>query len=158
MPMNAVCCFTGHRDLPREGSEERAQLLASLEAAVSDACKEGCRRFIVGGAKGFDLLAGEWILALKKVDPSVSLAVYVPHRAQADGYSFSDRERYRALLNGADEVLVLSETYHPGCMRERNARMVGDAQFCIAYVRRKPSGSAQTLRMAEAKGLTVLRI
>ena len=59
---------------------------------------------------------------------------------------------------GADEVLVLSEAYYPGCMRERNARMVSDSQFCIAYVRKKPSGSAQTMQMAEAKGLTVLRL
>jgi hypothetical protein len=43
-------------------------------------------------------------------------------------------------------------------MRERNARMVEDSRFCIAYVRKKPSGSAQTMQMAEAKGLTVLRL
>lgn len=152
------CCFTGHRELPAAGSDERAALLLKLEAAVADTVKEGCRRFIVGGAKGFDLLAGEWILTLKKVDPSIALSVYVPHRGQEYRYCAADKARYRALLNGADEVLFISETYHPGCMRERNARMVSDAAFCIAYVRRTPSGSAQTMHMAEAKGLTVLRI
>jgi len=152
------CCFTGHRELPAAGTDERASLLLKLEAAVSDAIKEGCKRFIVGGAKGFDLLAGEWILTLRKVDPSIVLSVYVPHRGQEARYTSKDRARYRALLDGADEVLVLSEAYHPGCMRERNARMVSDAQTCIAYVRRSPSGSAQTMHMAEAKGLTVLRI
>ncbi len=152
------CCFTGHRDLPPAGSDERASLLLKLEAAVSDAVKDGCRRFIVGGAKGFDLLAAEWILTLKKVDPSIVLSVYVPHRGQEDHYPAADRRRYRALLDGADEVLVLSDGYHSGCMRERNARMVADAAVCIAYVRRSPSGSAQTMHMAEAKGLTVLRI
>lgn len=153
-----TCCFTGHRALPPVGSAEYAALVSALEAAVSDAVKEGCRRFIVGGAKGFDLLAGEWILACKKIDPSISLAVYIPHRGQANGYSAADQLRYKKLLDGADETLLLSESYHPGCMRERNARMVQDAQLCIAYVRKNPSGSAQTLKMAEAKGLTVLRI
>ena len=153
-----TCCFTGHRDLPAPDSEAYTALLASLEAAINDAIRMGCRRFIVGGAKGFDLLAGEWILARKKVDPSVTLSVYVPHRGQANAFSPADMLRYQRLLNDADEVLYLSETYHPGCMRERNARMVNDSQFCIAYVRRSRSGSAQTLKMAEAKGLTVLRI
>ena len=153
-----TCCFTGHRDLPEPDSEAYAALLTSLEATVDDAIRMGCCRFIVGGAKGFDLLAGEWILARKKVDPSVTLSVYVPHRGQANAFSPADMLRYQRLLNGADEVLYLSETYHPGCMRERNARMVNDSQFCIAYVRRSRSGSAQTLKMAEAKGLTVLRI
>ena len=153
-----TCCFTGHRELPDAQSAEYAALVSSLEAAVNDAVKEGCRRFLVGGAKGFDLLAGEWILAKKKVDPSISLAVYVPHRGQERAYAPSDLQRYRALLNGADEVLYLSETYHPGCMRERNARMVNDAEVCIAYVRKRPSGSAQTLKMAEAKGILTLRI
>ena len=153
-----TCCFTGHRDLPGQDSPEYAALLASLEAAVGDAIRMGCRHFIVGGAKGFDLLAGEWILALKQVEPDVSLSVYVPHRGQERAYAPVDRARYQTLLNGADEVLYLSETYHPGCMRERNARMVNDSGFCVAFVRRNRSGSAQTMKMAEAKGLTVLRI
>ena len=153
-----TCCFTGHRDLPASDSPDYAALLAALEAAVCDAAKEGCRRFLVGGAKGFDLLAGEWILARKKLDPSFTLSVYMPHRGQEHAYTPADRQRYRRLLNEADEVLCLSETYYPGCMRERNARMVNDSQYCIAYVRKRPSGSAQTMQMAEAKGLTVLRI
>ena len=152
-----TCCFTGHRDLPAPDSEAYAALLASLEAAIDDAIRMGCRRFIVGGAKGFDLLAGEWILARKTVDPSVALSVYVPYRGQANAFSPADMLRYQRLKNCADEVLYLSETYHPGCMRERNARMVNDSSVCIAYVRRNRSGSAQTLKMAEAKGLTVLR-
>ena len=153
-----TCCFTGHRELPDANTAEYAALLSSLEAAVADAVKEGCRRFLVGGAKGFDLLAGEWILALKQVDPSITLAIYVPHRGQERAYAPSDMLRYRKLLNEADEVLYLSETYHPGCMRERNARMVNDADVCIAYVRKSRSGSAQTLKMAEAKGIVTLRI
>ena len=153
-----TCCFTGHRDLPVPDSEAYDTLLAALAAATDEAIRMGCRRFIVGGAKGFDLLAGEWILARKKVDPSVTLSVYVPHRGQANAFSPDDMLRYQRLKNGADEVMYLSETYHPGCMRERNARMVNDSSVCIAYVRRSRSGSAQTLKMAEAKGLTVLRI
>lgn len=153
-----ACCFTGHRELPDAGTEAYSALIAALEKAVSDAIAEGCDRFITGGAKGFDLLAGEWILASKKVDPSLSLAVYVPHRGQERKFTSEDQKRYQALINAADEVLILSESYYPGCMRVRNARMVEDAQYCIAYVRKKPSGSAQTMRMAEAKGRTVLRI
>ena len=153
-----VCCFTGHRELPAADSAEYAALVSALERAVQDALRFGCTRFLVGGAKGFDLLAGEWILALKKTDPSISLAVYIPYRGQANAYSSVDRARYLALLRGADETLCLSETYHPGCMRERNTRMVKEAEVCIAYVRRSRSGSAQTMHLAEAKGLTVLRI
>ena len=153
-----TCCFTGHRELPKPGGDAYAALLDSLSKAVDDAVSAGCGRFIVGGAKGFDLLAGKWILARKKIDPSLTLSVYVPYRGQDGGYAPDERSRYRALLGAADEVLILSETYFPGCMRARNARMVADADLCIAYVRKKPSGSAQTLRMAEASDLTVLRI
>ena len=153
-----TCCFTGHRELPDADSPAYKTLLSALEAAVDDAIREGCDRFVVGGAKGFDLLAGEWILARKKTDPAITLSVYVPFRGQDAGYAPDERAAYRALLEGADEVVVLSETYYPGCMRARNARMVADADLCIAYVRKKPSGSAQTMRMAESAGLTVLRI
>ena len=153
--MSRACCFTGHRELPDRDSDAYLKLLSALENAVSDAVRDGCTRFIVGGAAGFDLLAGEWIAALKKTDPSVTLAVYVPYRGQANAFSETDRRRYRALLDTADEVLLLNETYHPGCLRERNARMVQDADLCIAYVRRHPSGSAQTMQFAQRKGIPV---
>ena len=153
-----TCCFTGHRDLPKPDSDAYKELLASLEAAVRDALREGCTRFLIGGAKGFDLLAGEWILACRAIDPCISLAVYVPYRGQANAYSPTDAKRYRALLDAADETVVLNETYRHGCMRERNARMVQDADLCIAYVRRRPSGSAMTMQMAEKKGIPVFRI
>ena len=156
--MNKTCCFTGHRDLPPYGSDEYGVLVNALEAAVNDAVAEGCTRFLIGGAKGFDLLAGEWILAMKKVIPSITLAVYIPYRGQAHAYTQADARRYRTILNGADETLCLSETYHPGCMRERNAKLVQDADLCIAYVRRRNSGSAATMKMAEAKGIPVFRL
>jgi uncharacterized phage-like protein YoqJ len=150
-----TCCFTGHRELPETDSEAYRALLKALEAAVRDARAEGCTRFLVGGAKGFDLLAGEWIAALKKVDPAITLAVYVPYRGQANSFTDAEKARYRALLDAADETVILSETYRRGCMRERNAKMVRDADLCIAYVRRRPSGSAQTMRLAEQKGIPV---
>ena len=153
--MSKTCCFTGHRILPDRASEDYQRLIDALDAAVRDAIREGCTRFVTGGAVGFDLLAGEWILAAKKVEPSLTLAVYVPHRGQANAFSPEDALRYRTLLNAADETVVLSEAYYPGCMRERNARMIQDADLCIAYVRKRPSGSAQTMRMAEKKGIPV---
>ena len=153
--MMRTCCFTGHRDLPEAGTPEYASLVLKLETAVRDAVSAGVHRFAVGGAEGFDLLAGEWILTLKRVDPSVALAVYIPYRGQPDRYSPKDRARYAALLSGADETLLLSDEYHAGCMRERNARMIADADLCIAYVRKRPSGSAQTMRMAQKKGIPI---
>lgn len=156
--MNKTCCFTGHRELPPYGSAEYGALVNALEAAVNDAVAEECTRFIIGGAIGFDLLAGEWILALKKVIPSITLAVYIPHRGQAQSYAQADARRYRTILDSADETVCLSDTYHPGCMHERNARMVQDADLCIAYVRRRKSGSGTTMKMAEAKGIPVFRL
>ena len=156
--MSKTCCFTGHRDLPPMGSDAYGALLNALEAAVNDAVAFGCTRFVIGGAKGFDLLAGEWILALKKVLPEVTLVVCVPHSGQARNYSPSDARRYRAVLSGADEVQCLCEAYHKGCMQERNAHMIQEADLCIAYVRKRQSGSGQTMKLAEAKGIPVFRL
>ena len=156
--MGKTCCFTGHRALPPIDSEAYGALLHALEAAVNDALAFGCTRFLIGGAVGFDLLAGEWILALKKVLPDVTLAVYIPYAGQANGFSPADTRRYRNLLAQADETLCLSETYFKGCMRVRNERMVQDADLCIAYVRKRNSGSGQTMHCAEAKGIPVFRL
>ena len=156
--MGKSCCFTGHRELPPLDSEAYGTLLNALEAAVNDAMQEGCTRFLIGGAEGFDLLAGEWILALRQVVPQVQLSVYIPYRGQPNRYSPTDARRYHTVVAQADEAICLSEDYHKGCMRERNARMVQDADLCIAYVRKRNSGSGQTMHLAEAKGIPVFRI
>lgn len=49
MGFDQTCFFSGHRTLPAD-----PLLLPALEEAVRRASRAGCRRFLCGGALGFD--------------------------------------------------------------------------------------------------------
>ena len=48
------CCFTGHRDIP---AQEEATVRSKIRKQVLDLLEKGYNTFLVGGARGFDMLA-----------------------------------------------------------------------------------------------------
>lgn len=69
-------CFTGHRILPNEHSE---QIQQEIENTVLCLIEQGCRYFLDGGAQGYDTLAALAVLKIKEQHPSVQLILILPH-------------------------------------------------------------------------------
>lgn len=149
-------CFTGHRDLPGTLTPAYRNLIRDTERALTQAYEAGAREFYTGGAAGFDQIAGELVLRLKKRDPEVRLHVLLPYTDYAGRLTSAGRERRRALLEGADEVAALSAHYHKGCFLQRDRALVECADLCIAYLRKAPSGTAWTVSFARQKGISVV--
>ena len=79
-----TACFTGHRTIPPQQLEDLAQ---RLRAAVEDAIGRGYRYFGAGGALGFDTLAAQTVLDLKKIYPHIRLILVLPCRSQAERWN-----------------------------------------------------------------------
>ncbi|MBR3429694.1 MAG: DUF1273 family protein [Clostridia bacterium] len=145
-------CFTGHRvisdtDMPR--------LLISLDHAITESCLNGYRSFLCGGARGFDTVAAEAVLRCKRTNPEIRLIIAVPCRTQADRWSVSDKEKYRMILDQADQVIVLSESYYEGCMHRRNRFMVDHSSLCLCYLIHFSGGTWYTVRYAFHQGIAI---
>ncbi|MBS7175939.1 SLOG family protein [Massiliimalia timonensis] len=72
----ACVCFTGHRPgkLPEESDlKETALLCERIEAEIVKAYGEGKRFFLHGMMAGFDILAAETVLQMKKDYPEIQL-------------------------------------------------------------------------------------
>ena len=121
-----VCAFTGHRKIP---PEHRQGLTELLQSAIAHAYDLGCRKFIAGGALGFDTEAAREVIRFRISHPDVHLALYLPCIGQ--DISWSDRQRalYDYTLNCANEVRYVSENYDPDCMRRRNYAMAEECGF-----------------------------
>lgn len=144
-----TCAFTGHRNIKDTHKKALPNL---LERAVAYAYDKGCRRFITGGALGFDTLAAREILRFRISHPDVSLILFLPCLDQDAGWSARQRDSYEYILSSADEVKYVSESYDKSCMKRRNQAMAEECDILIAYVSRDYSGSAQTVRMATTFG------
>ena len=150
-----TCSFTGHRRI--EPSHEKA-LSDLLSRAVNYAYENGCRRFIAGGAIGFDTLAAREVIKFRISHPDVTLVLALPCMNQDKSWSVRQKDAYAYTLSSADEVVYLSEEYTDTCMKERNSYLVFEADMLVAYVSRAASGAGQTLRMANAKGIKVYNL
>lgn len=146
-------CFTGHRPdkLPWGRDETSAEYRAfrlRLMAAIYHAAENGCTRFITGMADGIDLTAAELVLEIRKVMPEIQLECALPYRRNGSA-------RFRRILNQADVVTAVSESYHPACMRMRNRYMVDRSDMVLAVYSGSSGGTRQTIEYARACGKKV---
>lgn len=150
-----TCAFTGHR---RIKDSHKKHLSSLLFRAINYAYERGCRKFITGGAIGFDTEAAREVLRFRISHPDVSLILFLPCLDQDASWSERQRDAYEYILSSANEVRYVSEVYDKGCMKRRNQAMADECDIMIAYVARDYSGSAQTMRMATALGREVYNL
>lgn len=70
-----TCCFTGHRELPVWG---RKELATKLEDTIIGLIDRGIRFYGAGGARGWDTLAAQTVLRLKRRYPHIKLIFGIP--------------------------------------------------------------------------------
>lgn len=119
---------------------------------------EGFRIFIAGGAMGFDRIAADAVLALRRKHSDVQLHIYVPCLDQNKYFSDEENEHYLAQINSADKIMCLYKTYTKGCMHERNRAMVNASEALVCYLRKNSGGTAYTVNYAIKKDLHVIRL
>lgn len=155
------CCFTGHRpdSLPMKGSAEEVQLKLALIAAVTSAAEAGVTSFLNGGAQGFDLLAGEAVLAVKENGhPSLSLSLFLPSPHHADGWPAVDSVRFHSLYENAAFIDYAADRNYPYAYLSRNRKLVEHADCCICYLKKMSGGTLYTVNYAFDKGIPVMNL
>lgn len=151
-----ACAFTGHRTIPLLRKKE---LKERLEKKLVALIEDGFTTFIAGGALGFDTLAEEVVLELKKEYPLIKLRLSLPCPEQDSLWKDKDRAIYRDILKKADSIEYISQHYTDSCMLDRNRRMVDSSDLLIAfYDGRKRSGTAMTVNYATKKGVPVFNL
>lgn len=150
-----TCCFTGHRSVP---ADALSRVVDRLVARIRQLYAEGYRRFITGGAIGFDTLAARALIVLKREYPDLHFTMMIPCADQDARWTAAQRAEYARHKAAADEVIILAERYFDGCMQKRNAAMVGASSAVIAFVTRPRSGTGQTVRLAKSAGARVFNV
>lgn len=149
MAFENVCAFTGHRDVGDDLDLDR------LECIVKSAIQGGINIFLCGMARGFDLIAAQTVLRLKKEYPDIKLTACIPCLGQDKYFNEDDRKKYKETLSLCDEKILLSEHYYKGCMLVRNRYIVDNSSMLIAYGRETEGGTNYTIRYALSKNKKV---
>lgn len=139
-----ACAFTGHREVGIDFD------VNTLKKSIEELIKKGVKIFYNGGAWGFDIISAETVINLKK-KYDIKLIICVPFYGQENRYSIENKERYRGILENADEVIVLSDHYYKGCLLRRNDYMIDKSDYLIAYLKKEFGGTAYTVNKFRAK-------
>lgn len=135
-----TCAFTGHRELAILFSKRK------LKKEIEKLIKEGIDTFYSGLATGFDTLACEVVISLKKKYKDVRLIGCAPCLNQDKYYSQKEKKKYQEILEKADEIIYVSSTpYYNGCMHKRNAYMCDRADVLVAHLYKETGGTAYTV-------------
>ena len=152
--INTVC-FTGHRDIDVSSA---SILPALLKGEVRKMISRGARRFLAGGAMGFDTLAALCVLELKEEFPDIRLELVLPCRNQMQRWDARSKMIYEMIIERADNVEFLHDTYNQTCMHDRNRRLVDLSDTVIAYLSHNGGGTAYTVAYALKSGREVINL
>ena len=159
------CCFTGYRPHKfgfefSENNQEYVKLENKLIDAVFSLADEGCYKFYCGMAMGFDLLAAESVIMLKKLykKARIELVAVIPFEKQSDSWDEHWKNRYQKVLRQADSVVYISREYKRGCYHTRNCYMVDNSDFVITWFDGQAGGTAQTLNYAARAGKRIINL
>lgn len=150
-----TACFTGHRTIP---FLQRRKIEKRTEEAMIEAIEQGYRFFGAGGALGFDTLAAQTVLRLKKTYPQIKLILVLPCLSQTRGWKSEDIAEYERIKAAADKVVYTSQEYTRDCMFKRNRHLVDNSSLCIAYLTENTGGTAYTVDYARSKGLIIRNV
>lgn len=150
-----TCFFTGHRNLP---PDDIYKIRRSLKQTVISLIENGTVYFGCGGARGFDLLAAQVILELRKTYPDLRLIMVYPCRNQTRYWNDTDKEIYEYIRKRSDKCVWIANEYNDECMQRRNRHLVNNSKLCICYLTDKHSGTQYTVNYAEKKGVTIINI
>ena len=148
-----TACFTGHRKIPQEQYGDIAQ---RVKKAIVYSIENGYCFFGAGGALGFDTLAAQTVLGLKKQYPQIKLILVLPCRNQTKGWRTEDIREYERIKSLADKVVYTSDEYYNGCMLKRNRHLIDNSSLCICYLTEPHGGTAYTVRYAKENGLKII--
>ena len=150
-----TACFTGHRTIP---FLRKRKIKKRTKQFLIEAIEQGYRYFGCGGALGFDTLAAQTVLRLRKTYPQIKLILVLPCLSQTRGWRPEDIAEYERIKAAADKVVYTSQEYTRDCMFKRNRHLVDNSSLCIAYLTENTGGTAYTVDYARFKGLIIKNV
>ncbi len=150
-----TCCFTGHRKI---SPFEVGCLRSALKKAIVNKIEEGVLYFGAGGALGFDTLAAQAVIELRKTYPDIKLILVLPCPDQDKFWDERDKKIYEEIKSEADKITVVEPHYTRDCMHKRNRHLVDCSAHCICYKKENKGGTAYTVSYAEKKGLDIINL
>lgn len=146
-----ACSVTGHRELKNDLDETR------IREIFYKLIEGGFDTFLVGMALGFDTLCFCILEQIRK-QKNIKIIACIPCETQDYKFTLAQKEKYRKMLESADEKVYISKGYTPYCMQKRNRFLVDNSSVLVAYLRNEKTGTSSTVNYAKKQNVSVINI
>lgn len=154
--------FTGYRAEKLRPSNSDPEFLkslaAELEITVLGLYEKGYDTFLSGMCDGFDMLAAEVVLRLRRHFPRMNLIPVIPFQGQELSFCQTDKERYRIIYELSPEPILMSDNYHRGVYHRRNDFLIEHASMVVCYFDGKPGGTMYTVNFGKMKNIPIINL
>lgn len=145
--------FSGHRNI---------QLTDNLYKQLYDIIEEyvinGFDTFLLGMAKGFDLICGLCVLKLQEKYTDIKIFPVVPCDNQTEGFTYTEIIAYKKILNAAHDIIQTGKSRTSHSMHVRNRFLIDNSSVLICFLNYKKSGTYYTCNYGSKKGLKIINI
>ena len=146
-----IAAFSGHRSYDNSVD-------CRLRSVVADLYAEGVRIFRVGMAEGFDLAAGEAVVALMALHDDVVLEAYVPWPLFSARFGRENKLRYDAIIAKAHVIRYAGFAFQNNIFHQRNDMMVDGAGYLVAWWNGARSGTGYTVGRARRQHAKIINL
>lgn len=146
-----TCAFSGHRAVGKDLKK------GDLKEIIEKFTENGYDTFLIGMARGFDLLCYSVLDEIRKEKP-IKIVACIPCENQDEKFSLKDKQKYNEAINGVDDKIYIGREYDKRCMHKRNEFMVDNSSALIVYLKRDFGGTYSTIKYAEKNGVPVFNI
>ena len=139
----------------QEGSLLFCGMQEDLCQAIRRAYTHGCRYFLSGMSRGFDLWAAQAVLTLREEGLPIELWAAIAFPNMHTHWNSIWRARYRHALAQASRTFCISPRYAPECYAVRDRFLVEHSSRCICFFDGTPGGTAYTVNYARKQHIII---
>ncbi len=146
-------CFSGYRTHKFSETDDLADIQSRLAMTILQYIQRGCHTFISGMADGFDMMAAEEVIKIKKSFPHITFIAAIPCHNWREFTAHEQR-----IFQQADDVVAIANHAGKKAYHARNRYLVDNASVLICYYSGTPGGTKYTINYAKQHNLEIVNI
>lgn len=156
--------FTGHRTEKIVAGSNNSEILCCicerLRMIIKELYEDGYENFICGVAPGFDMMASEVILEMKKEHTQIKLILIVPSQDEEFIYSYIEKQNYNKIYKMADEVIVAPKSEDADILYYHTDFLLSNSSKIICYYNdnEKNSGTIHIVSRAKEARIPIINL
>ena len=154
--------FTGYREDKIKISTNNPDIChiikIKLREKLLDLYNNGYTTFLSGMAEGFDMIAADVVLDLKKEYSDIALVSVIPFTGQTLSFTPQQTEHHNDILNNCDSKIILYEHYFKGVFFLRNDFLINNCSYLVTYYDGQKGGTQYTNGKAKKNLIPIINI